>query len=112
MGVKLMTEFEPSQIVSILGSGGAGALILWFAQRFIHTNDKKNEQLDGVMQELSIVKIHLEQIRDAVARIEGSQERTEARREREREDFIRVKAQVDAAWKAIDTIKSKELGNA
>lgn len=108
----MMSELDTSQIVSILGSGGAGALILWFTQRFINTNDKKNAQIDEFMHEVHIVKIHVEQIKNSVQRIESLQERNENKREREREEFIQVKAKVDAAWKTIESFKAKEFKNA
>lgn len=98
-------EIDPSTIVSMLGSGGAGALILWFAQRFINNNDKKNEQVDEHKISLATLKLDLDVIKQTLARIEGSVDRLEDRREKQREEFIKVKSSLDAAWRAIDSMK-------
>lgn len=98
-------EIDPSSIVTMLGSGSAGALILWFAQRFINKNDKKHDEVDEHRISLATLKMDLDVIKQTLARIEAAVDRLEDRREKHREEFLKVKSSVDAAWRAIDNMK-------
>lgn len=100
-----MNEIDFTKFVILFPTIAAG-LLGWFLNRWISNQDKKNEKVDSHAVELSSMKLTIEQIRDAVNRIEAAVERMEDKRERHQEEFIKVKSQVEAAWKAIDRLQT------
>lgn len=100
-----MNNIDFTNFVVIFPTIAAG-ILGWFLNRWISAQDKKNDKVEHHALELSNIKMNVEQIRDIVNRIEASIERMESKRERHAEDFIKVKSQVEAAWRAIDRLQA------
>lgn len=82
----------------------AAGIIGFFVNRWITHNDKNNDKVVGHEKELVSMKSTLDTVRDSLVRIEGAIERLESKREGQREEFIKLKSSVEAAWKTIDKI--------
>lgn len=103
-----MDKIDLSQFVVLFPTLAAG-LLGFFIRDWFASNKKKNDKVDDHVTELAKIKMTVETIRDTVNRIEASVERLEDKREKQTEDFIKVKSQVDAAWRAIDKIQQREM---
>jgi len=103
-----MDQIDLSQFVIAFPMMAAG-LLGWFLNRWISDNDKKNEKVSDHATELAMIKANVIQIRDAVNRIESTVKMLDEKRESHREEFIKVRSQVDAAWRAIDKIQQRSM---
>lgn len=102
-----MNEFDPSLIVSTLGGGGAGALILWFIQRWIHRSDDTQKTVDDHKTEIAKILLKLDQSILDMTQIKAALVKMDEKREVDFKALVKVESKVDAAWRAIESMRGK-----
>jgi hypothetical protein len=103
-----LSKIDLSEFVIAFPIMAAGVLG-FFLSRWFQDNDRKNDKVTDHVTELATIKMTVIQIRDTVGRIEATVKMLDEKRESHREEFIKVRSQVDAAWKAIDKIQQRTL---